>query len=83
METIIVIAALMLAVSCLLANVMIAYMLWQHLHDKRTAFIQMPEETQEEAEARRLAAEAQAKYEQGFINLMNYGGQPNKGVKGE
>ena len=32
--------------------------------------------TPEELEARRKAAEAQAKYEQGFVNLMCYDGMP-------
>ena len=32
--------------------------------------------TPEEQEARRMAAEAQAKYEQGFVNLMAYTGMP-------
>ena len=32
--------------------------------------------TEEELEAGRKAAEAQAKYEQGFVNLMCYDGMP-------
>ena len=32
--------------------------------------------TPEELEARQKAAEAQAKYEQGFVNLMCYDGMP-------
>lgn len=32
--------------------------------------------TEEELEARQKAAEAQAKYEQGFVNLMSYDGMP-------
>ena len=32
--------------------------------------------TEAELEAGRLAAEAQAKYEQGFINIMSYDGMP-------
>lgn len=32
--------------------------------------------TPEELDARRKAAEAQAKYEQGFVNLMCYDGMP-------
>lgn len=83
METVIAIALVMVAVSCMMAHVLIAYMLWQHLYGKKNEVLSTPVETPEEAKARQLAAEAQAKYEQGFINLMNYGGQPNKGVKGE
>lgn len=37
-----------------------------------------PEETPEEREARRIAAEAQQLYEQGFVNLMSYDGSPRK-----
>ena len=37
-----------------------------------------PVETPEEREARRVAAEAQRLYEQGFVNLMNYDGRPIK-----
>jgi hypothetical protein len=38
----------------------------------------LPEETPEEKEARRLAAEAQKAYEQGFIDMMNFSGMPRK-----
>lgn len=83
MEIVVCITTLVVALSCLMVNLLIAYMLWQHWRDKKPVQSVLPEETPEEAEARRLAAKAQAEYEQGFINLMNYGGQPFKGVKGE
>lgn len=37
-----------------------------------------PQELPEEREARRLAAEAQRRYEQGFVNLMSYDGSPRR-----
>lgn len=37
-----------------------------------------PELLPEEVEARRMAAEAQRRYEQGFVNLMAYDGSPRK-----
>lgn len=79
MEFVIYIGMLMVAVSCLLINLLIAYMLWLHWREKKPMRPVLPEETPEEREARRLAAEAQAKYEQGFIDLMNYTGIPSKG----
>lgn len=36
------------------------------------------QELPEEREARRLAAEAQRRYEQGFVNLMSYDGSPRR-----
>ena len=80
MELMILISCLLVAVSCLLVNLLIAYLLWKHLHDKGRESYAAQEETPEEKEARRLAAKAQAEYEQGFINLMNYGGILPKGV---
>ena len=79
MEIVIYITMLVVAVSCLLINLLIAYMLWQHWREKKPMRPVLPEETPEERDARRLAAEAQAKYEQGFIDLMNYTGVPSKG----
>lgn len=38
--------------------------------------------SEEEQEARKLAAEAQARYEQGFVNLMSYDGMPAKKKEG-
>lgn len=38
----------------------------------------VPAELPEEQEARRLAAEAQRRYEQGFVNLMRYDGSPGR-----
>ena len=36
------------------------------------------QETEEEKELRRLAAESQRLYEQGFVNLMRYDGSPGR-----
>lgn len=66
------------ALSCLGANLMIAYMVWAHFYDRKYEASREPEETPEEKEARRLAAEAQKLYEQGFIDVMNYNGRPTK-----
>jgi hypothetical protein len=38
----------------------------------------MPEETKEEIEARKAAAKAQALYEQGLVNIMEFTGKPLK-----
>lgn len=67
------------SLSCLSANLLVAYMLWQHWHDKKSAAQPVaPEETPEEIEARKAAARAQALYEQGFVNLMGFDGRPPK-----
>lgn len=67
------------SLSCLSANLLVAYMLWQHWHDKKSAAQSVaPEETPEEIEARKAAARAQALYEQGFVNLMEFDGRPPK-----
>ena len=36
------------------------------------------QETEEEKELRRLAAESQRQFEQGFVNLMRYDGSPGR-----
>lgn len=77
MEIIILIVGALAALSCLCVNLLIAGMLWHHWYEKHIAPA-MPEETPEEKEARRVAAEAQRKYEQGFIDMMNYMGQPQR-----
>ena len=68
----------MAALSCLCANLLIAYMVWSHLNSRKAEVPTLPEETPEEKEARRLAAEAQKLYEQGFIDMMNFSGRPTK-----
>ena len=76
MEIVIFAVCVIALLSCLSANLLIAYMVWQHWHDnKAPAQPVMPEETPEEKEARRAAAEAQRLYEQGFINLMEFSGR--------
>lgn len=66
------------ALSCLCANLLIACMVWAHLHNRKAETPMQPEETPEEKEARRLAAEAQKLYEQGFIDVMSFSGRPQK-----
>lgn len=74
MEIVIFAVCVIALLSCLSANLLIAYMIWQHGHDKKTEPVAL-EETPEEKEARRAAAEAQRLYEQGFINLMEFSGR--------
>lgn len=79
MEIVIILVCGVVALSCLSANLLIAYMIWQREHDRSEAKeAAMPEETPEEREARRMAAEAQRMYEQGFVNMMNFTGRPLK-----
>ena len=66
------------SLSCLCANLLIAYMVWAHFNNRKAEAPMLPEETPEEKEARRLAAEAQKLYEQGFIDMMNFSGMPRK-----
>lgn len=74
MEIIILLICGLCALSCLSVNLLVAYMIWQHVHDKKAEPVAL-EETPEEKEARRAAAEAQRLYEQGFINLMEFSGR--------
>jgi hypothetical protein len=80
MEIVVFVVCGIAALSCLSANLLIAYMIWQHWHDKKAEPVQpaMPEETPEEKEARRTAMEAQRLYDQGFIDMMSYMGMPPK-----
>ena len=50
--------------------------LWRCLRLENPRQTEAPAETPEEKEARRLAQEAQRRYEEGFVNLMNYDGSP-------
>ena len=79
MEIVIFVVCGVVALSCLSANLLIAYMIWQHWHDKQApAQPVMPEETPEEIEARKAAAKAQLLYEQGLVNIMEFTGKPLK-----
>ena len=80
MEIVIFVVCAVVALSCLSANLLIAYMIWQHWHDKKAGSVQTsaPEETPEEIEARKAAAKAQMLYEQGFVNLMEFNGRASK-----
>lgn len=79
MEIVIFVVCGVVALSCLSANLLIAYMIWQHWHDKQApAQSVMPEETPEEIEARKAAAKAQLLYEQGLVNIMEFTGKPLK-----
>ncbi len=61
----------------------LAVQVWM-LKSLRTGQSAAPQEqlTPEELEARQKAAEAQAKYEQGFVNLMCYDGMPARKKEG-
>lgn len=78
MEIVIFTVCTVASLGCLSANLLIAYMVWQHFHDKREKPVKVPEETPEEKEARRVAMEAQRLYDQSFIDMMNYMGKPPK-----
>lgn len=79
MEIVIFVVCGVVALSCLSANLLIAYMIWQHWHDRKApAQPVMPEETPEEIEARKAAAKAYMLYEQGFANVMEFTGKPMK-----
>ena len=80
MEIVIFVVCAIVAMSCLSANLLIAYMIWQHWHDRKVepAAPVMPEETPEEKEARLTAMRAQQAYDQGLINVMSYMGQFSK-----
>ena len=79
MEIVIFVVCGIIALSCLSANLLIAYMIWQHWHDRQApAQGVMPEETPEEIEARKAAAKAQLLYEQGLVNIMEFTGKPLK-----
>ena len=83
MEIVIFVVCSVVALSCLSANLLIAYMVWQHWHDnKAPAQPVMPEETPEEIEARKAAARSQLLYEQGFVNVMEFTGRPLKKERG-
>ena len=77
METIMLLIALAVALNCLTMQVLML----KCLQTKQAA---APQEqlSEEEQEARRMAAEAQRRYEQGFVNLMNYDGMPAKKREG-
>lgn len=65
------------ALCCLSSNLLIVWLIWQS-RPQQNANNKEVEETSEEKEARRVAAEAQRKYDQAFIDMMNYTGQPRK-----
>lgn len=62
------------------ANAVIAVVIWRSLRGNMSAAPRQDPapETEEEAQLRQLAAEAQKHYEQGFVNLMRYDGRPCK-----
>ena len=77
MEIVVLLICAVVAMSGLCANLLIAALLWRHLYEAKKPQ-QIAEETPEEAEARRIAAKAQQLYEQGFVNLMEFDGRPQK-----
>lgn len=77
MEVMMITVCAIAALSCLSVNLLIAYLVWQRGHEKKQQAA-TEELLPEEVEARRAAAEAQRKYEQGFIDMMNYMGKPQR-----
>lgn len=71
---------LLAAVGSLAAvNGVTAVLLWKILNREQDApREEMQPETPEEIQTRQLAAEAQRRFEQGFVNLMAYDGSPAK-----
>lgn len=83
MEYLITAAYLAVILVLLAVNSGMALLLWRCRRETAAPMEQPARaETEEEKEARRLAAEAQMRYEQGFVNLMSYDGRPNKTKEG-
>ena len=76
MELLMILVCAAMVCSCLLGNVVLLVLIWRMTEKKEPQ--QEATETPEEKEARRVAAEAQRKYDQAFIERMNYGGMPRK-----
>lgn len=76
MELLIAMASLLAMGGLMTMGVFGTVLLWRCLGQDSTRQTELPAETPEEKEARRLAQEAQKRYEQGFVNLMNYDGRP-------
>ena len=76
MELLILTACLLALGGLLSVTCLGAVLLWRCLGQDSSRQTETPEETPEEKETRRLAQEAQKRYEQGFVNLMNYDGRP-------
>ncbi len=74
MEILIELSLLAVVLHCLVLQVWMVRCLREGKTEK--AALREKELTEEELQARKLAAEAQAKYEQGFINIMSYDGMP-------
>ena len=83
MEYLITAVCLAAILTLLAVNGSTMMLLWKCLR-KDTGFMEQPlsVESEEEKEAKRLAAEAQMRYEQGFVNLMSYDGRPNRTKEG-
>lgn len=77
MEILVLLAILVAVLNCLTVQVLVI----RSFGTRQTPPCQ-EQLSPEEQEARRLAAEAQAKYEQGFVNLMCYDGMPAKKREG-
>lgn len=80
MENLIELAVLAAILHCLAVQVWMVKCLCAE--KAKSAGTPEPDVTPEELEARRLAAEAQARYEQGFINIMSYDGMPGAKKEG-
>ena len=81
MELLIICAVIMLGFGWLAMELLTMTLIRKCFDQIRGGDAQKPaaaEELPEEAESRRLAAEAQRLYEQGFVNLMRYDGSPGR-----
>ena len=73
METLILCLCLMVAVYCLIALLALTCLFVGRLPLRRQ---EVPAESEQERDTKKKMQEMQERYEQGFINLMNYDGSP-------
>lgn len=82
METMVLVLCMVLAVSGMLVlSTVLGLLVCSLLRLRKEALPEPRQERQElpeEIEARKAAAEAQRRYEQGFVNLMSYDGSPRR-----
>lgn len=80
METLLLCLVLLLGCCGLAMELLMVMLLWKVMNRERQTSEEpcTAAELPEEVESRRLAAEAQRLYEQGFVNLMRYDGSPGR-----
>lgn len=79
METMVLVFCMVLAVSGMMVlSTVLGLLVCSLLRLRKENLFAPRQELPEETEARRAAAEAQRRYEQGFVNLMSYDGSPRR-----